>query len=61
MLDDCVIVHSSLSWAVLDIEGKELTRSSELDPMMIVRIEARNTKHVNIIRNRDKNGQRFKN
>ena len=52
MLDDCVIVHSSLSWAVLDTEGQELTRSSELDPMMIVRIEARNTKHVNIIRNR---------
>lgn len=52
MLDDFVIVHSSLSWAVLDTEGKELTRSSELDPMMIVRIEARNTKHVNIIRNR---------
>ena len=51
VLDDCVIAYSSLSWAVLDTEGQELGRSSEIDPMMIVRIEARNTKHVNIIRN----------
>ncbi len=37
VLDDCLIVYSGLSWAVLDTEGQELGRSSEIDPMMIVR------------------------
>ena len=54
VLDDCIIVYSIFSWAVLDTEGRELKRSSEIEPMMIVRIEARGTNHVNIIRNREK-------
>ena len=38
VLDDCLIVYSGLSWAVLDTEGQELGRSTEIDPMMIVRL-----------------------
>ena len=52
MLDDCAIIYSRLSWVVLDTEGEELMRSSDMELMTIVRIEARNTKYVNIVRNR---------
>ena len=50
MLDDYIIVYSVINWVVLDLNGKEVTRSSDIDTMGIVTIAANNTKHVNIIR-----------
>ena len=60
MLDDCLVVHSAFSWCVLDTEGGELTRSSDIDPMVIVAIVAQNTRHVNIIRCEGEGGSHLK-
>ena len=50
MLDDCLIIYTMISWMVLNLECKEVMRSSEIDIMTIVKILAKNTRHVNIIR-----------